>query len=146
MKAGGKGFTLIEMTIVVVVMGVLLSYALPKFHRTLEESRVDHAAAHLESLWTAQRLYWVKHRVFAPALGSLDDAGLLDAGFLRRLSDPRAPFTFRITAADAASFQAEAARAASRRWSGALVIDEQGRVSGHIIGSHGEVIDPRTPS
>ncbi len=61
------GHTLVELTVVMLVIGVLASFGVPRFVHSLEQSRVDMAATNLRAIWTAQRLYWLKHQTYAGA-------------------------------------------------------------------------------
>lgn len=47
------GFTLVELMIVIVVLGVLVTVALPNFHRTKRNAKIGRTAAELRSLSTA---------------------------------------------------------------------------------------------
>ena len=133
---------MLELTIVVVIMGVLISYAMPRFQKSFEQSRVDLATVNLETIWTAQRLYWAQNRVFASSVGSLEAAGLIDPSFVNSMASPRAPFQYTITSADATSFQAQAERINSSHWRGDLFVNEQGALSGQVEGTAGEVVTP----
>ncbi len=69
--AGTRGHTLVELTVVMIVIGVLASFGVPRFVHSLEQARVDMAATNLRAIWTAQRLYWLAHQTYAPDLNSL---------------------------------------------------------------------------
>ena len=137
-----KGFTLIELTVVMMVMGILLAYAAPLFQLAFEQSRVDLAAANLESLWTAERLYWAQNRTFATSVADLETAGLLDPSFINSMSSPRAAFAYSIATADATAFSATAQRQNSGHWSGTLAINEQGALTGSVSGTQAEIVVP----
>src|SRR4051794_8114871 len=66
-----RGHTLIELAVVMLVVGVLAATGIPRFMRSIEQSRVDMAASNLRAIWTAQRLYWLKHQTYAEHLESL---------------------------------------------------------------------------
>ena len=66
-----RGYTLVEMIVAVIVAGVLLSVGVPRFAQSLEQSRADVAGANLRSIWSAQRLYWLQNRTYAPDLPTL---------------------------------------------------------------------------
>ena len=66
--AGRRGYSLVEMIVAVIVAGVLLSIGVPRFQRSLEQSRADVAGANLRAIWSAQRLYWLQNRAFAADL------------------------------------------------------------------------------
>ena len=54
-----KGFTLIEMLVVIFIMGILSSIALPKYQRSVERARVSEAQTLLRSIFESQeRLLW----------------------------------------------------------------------------------------
>ncbi len=66
-----KGFTLIELIIVVVIIGILASIAIPKFGNTKEKAYVAGMKADLRNLVTAQEAYFSEYVTYASALGSL---------------------------------------------------------------------------
>src|SRR4029079_13605749 len=74
-----RGISLLELTIVTVIIGVLMTMSIPSFQRGLEQSRADLAEANLRSIWSAQRLYWIDNRTYATDLDTLGSAGLLDS-------------------------------------------------------------------
>ncbi|MBI4054628.1 MAG: prepilin-type N-terminal cleavage/methylation domain-containing protein [Elusimicrobia bacterium] len=52
----GEGFTLLELLIVVVVVGILAMLALPRYRQTLEASRAEAAAAQAELIASANQM------------------------------------------------------------------------------------------
>jgi prepilin-type N-terminal cleavage/methylation domain-containing protein len=137
--AARRGFTLVELMVVSVLVATLACLAVPLFERAVSQARVDEAAARLEALWTAQRLYWLQHGVYADSVDALARA--------RLLARPEAgrgglDLACTVTAADGAGFTAEAAPAAGSRWAGSLRIDEQGQVRGDLRASDGQVLAP----
>ena len=62
--SGTRGHTLVELTVVMFVMALLASIGVPRFVHSLEQARVDMAATNLRAIWTAQRLYWLKHQSY----------------------------------------------------------------------------------
>ena len=53
-----KGFTLIELLIVVVIIGILASIAIPKFANTKEKAHIASMKSDLHNLITAQEAYF----------------------------------------------------------------------------------------
>ena len=52
------GFTLVELMIVVAILGVLASIALPAFSRYVKKARTAEAPGHLNKMWTASVAYY----------------------------------------------------------------------------------------
>jgi Tfp pilus assembly protein PilE len=123
-----RGISLLELTIVTVIIGVLVTMSIPSFQRGLEQSRADLAAANLRSIWSAQRLYWIDNRTYAPDLDTLASAGLLDSAV-----SAQSNYEIEITSADATTFSATASRSSNARWNGTFTIDQSGVVTGSLI-------------
>ena len=71
-----SGFTLIELLIVVVIIGILATIALPKFNSTREEAFIASMVADLKNLANHQELYHADNYTYANDLASLDDLGI----------------------------------------------------------------------
>jgi Tfp pilus assembly protein PilE len=110
------------------VIGVLISMSAPTFHRSIEQSWADIAGANLRAIWSAQRLYWLENRAYTSNLAELESLGLLDPTIVSSTTH----YLYAVSSADASSFRATATRTGSVRWTGQLVIDESGVVSGAI--------------
>ena len=67
-----KGFTLIELIIVVVIIGILASIAIPKFGNTKEKAYVAGMKADLRNLVTAEEAYFAENVTYAAATTSLN--------------------------------------------------------------------------
>jgi prepilin-type N-terminal cleavage/methylation domain-containing protein len=122
------GFTLVELIVVMTVVAILSTIAVPSFRRTLERAKTDYAGANLESIWKAQQLFWLDTRTYATSLEQLAASGLIDPGLLATQSD----FTYTIQSASADTFSVLATRRGSRDWTGSLVLDQTGLVTGSI--------------
>ena len=71
-----KGFTLIELMIVVVIIGILAAIAVPKFHDVAENSRRSACRANMRTIASQQVIYIVRNSVYADNLGDLGLAGV----------------------------------------------------------------------
>jgi prepilin-type N-terminal cleavage/methylation domain-containing protein len=58
MKGARQGFTLVELVIVVVVIGILATIAIPKFSSTREKSFVAAVRSDLRNLASQQEIYF----------------------------------------------------------------------------------------
>ena len=66
-----KGFTLIELLIVVVIIGVLASIAIPKFANTKEKAYLTTMKSDLRNLVTAEESYFVDSIKYTSNLGTM---------------------------------------------------------------------------
>jgi prepilin-type N-terminal cleavage/methylation domain-containing protein len=61
---GRAGFTLIELLIVVVIIGILASIAIPKFAATKEKAYISKLKSDLRNLATAQEAYYYDNQSY----------------------------------------------------------------------------------
>lgn len=132
-----NGLTLIEVLVTGSILAVTLSYAVPRFHAAVEQTRVDLAGANLTVVWTAQRMYRLDNEVFATDLAVLVSAGLLDSGYSR---DPH--FSYAVVAATSDTLDVTATRVGSNTWSGTLHISELGELTGEVVSGEGRSLRP----
>jgi prepilin-type N-terminal cleavage/methylation domain-containing protein len=123
-----RGFSLLEVMVVLTMMGILISLSVPSFHRALEQSRADIAGANLRALWSAERLYWLEYRTYTADLSELQSLGLVDPTIVSAAT----PYLYAIHLADSTAFSATATRTGSERWSGEFAVDATGTVSGEV--------------
>jgi len=129
--AGTRGYTLVEMMIVLVVVGVLTSFGVPQFTRALEQSRADVAGANLRAIWTAERIYWLDNRSYTSTLQDLVNLNLLDPSIT---STSSTFYNYSVTAFDTATatFTVTAQRASNGSWSGSFTIAQDGSLGGAL--------------
>lgn len=65
------GFTLLELLVVVIIVGILATVALPQFGRMIRRSRVAEAENILGAVLTAELLYYQENNVFTAAYADL---------------------------------------------------------------------------
>jgi len=137
-RTSRRGFTLVELMVVVAVISVLVVMAVPSYQRALEQFRADIAAANLRAVWSAERLYWLDYQAYTADLAGLRTAGLVDPEILLSTTG----YAYTITSADNNSFQAAATRTGSAAGAGQYTIDETGTISGTVQAPGGAGITP----
>jgi len=64
MRRSNKGFTLIELMIVVVIVGILAALAIPRFMRSTTKAKQSEARGILKQVYTMQRAYFVEYETY----------------------------------------------------------------------------------
>ena len=67
-----RAFTLIELIVVIVVVGVLAGLAVPRFSNTIEKSRIAEAINILATLRDAQEVYKLENSAYTATVTNLD--------------------------------------------------------------------------
>ena len=67
-----KGFTLVEILIVVVILGILAAIVIPQFSDASTQSKLSSCRTTLQSLRSQIELYKIQHNDIAPALATFD--------------------------------------------------------------------------
>jgi type IV pilus assembly protein PilE len=107
MKLNRKsGFTLLEIIIVIIIVGVLASLALPRFFATVEFSRSTEALASLTALrQSVERCYLANS-------GTYDNCVIANLDLQDPGSSPNAHFTYSVLTPTATSYLLQATRGA----------------------------------
>jgi len=119
------GFTLLEIIIVIIIVGVLASLALPRFFKTMEFSRGNEALTHLGNIKRSlERCY-----LFESDYTVCDDFSILDIEDPSLLTNPH--FTYGIVS-DVTLFTVTATRNSADNGDGSstVTIDQSGNKSG----------------
>lgn len=66
-----KGFNLAELAVIIVIIGVLASFAVPRFRDTIERSKASEAFMFLEEVKASQERYHAREGKYADSLKSL---------------------------------------------------------------------------
>jgi prepilin-type N-terminal cleavage/methylation domain-containing protein len=67
-----KGFTLVELAVVIVIIGVLAALALPRFRDAVERSKAGESFKYLAAVKSAQERYVARKGAYASAVSLLD--------------------------------------------------------------------------
>ena len=66
------GFSLVELTIVVIILGVLATFAVPRFMRVVERTKASESFAYLAEIQSAQARYNAENGEYAQNVIDLD--------------------------------------------------------------------------
>jgi len=66
-----KGFTLIELMVVVIIVGILASVAVPIYRANIRKAMASEGAALLGSVLTAEKVYFAEHNTFTTTKSEL---------------------------------------------------------------------------
>ncbi len=67
-----KGFTLVELAVVIVIIGVLAAFGVPRFLKSVERSKAAEAFAYLSAVRAAQERYQAREGTYADDILKLD--------------------------------------------------------------------------
>lgn len=71
-KTVRAGFTLVELAVVIVIIGVLAAFAVPRFRASVERSKAAEAFNYLSSIQAAQERYHARQGIYAADITDLD--------------------------------------------------------------------------
>jgi prepilin-type N-terminal cleavage/methylation domain-containing protein len=91
-----KGFTLIELMIVVVIIGILAALAIPRFNQASARAKENTL---LKQIYTLQQTYYANAGAYAATYAQLQTVGYEAPGALRNYTAPAAPSPFPLTMA-----------------------------------------------
>jgi type IV pilus assembly protein PilE len=100
-----KAFTLTEILIVLVIIGILVLLALPNLMPLISKAKYTEAKLQLEHLHTLQKTYFFEHSKYS---SSLADVGFIQEELNSQSSNGKANYQIEIIEASSISFRASA--------------------------------------
>ena len=76
-----RGFSLIELMIVVAIITFLAAISMPSFMRFLAKAKRAEAYVNLSSLYAAEKAYWAEHGTYTTALSGAHSIGWQPEGY-----------------------------------------------------------------
>jgi prepilin-type N-terminal cleavage/methylation domain-containing protein len=67
-----RGFTLVELAVVIVIIGVLAAFGVPRFLKSVEKSKAAEAFGYLSAVRSAQERYQSQKGTYASSVTDLD--------------------------------------------------------------------------
>ncbi|MEK6563961.1 MAG: type II secretion system protein [Candidatus Omnitrophota bacterium] len=126
-RTAKNGFTIIELMVALIIIGVLVSLAIPGFSRTKERAFDKEARIGLDLIVAGEKMYRARIGVYYPSSGTVGESDIEDNLQLDLSSDA---WEYSITNAGAgASFNAVAARNGPASWSRQWLINATGDLS-----------------
>ena len=123
----GEGFPLLELMVVIIVIGILASLAIPRFIRTAERSRAAEALGQLGTIRGSMQRYYVYDQSYAGATLTNIDIDNPNSATVY----PNRLFSYTLSAA-ASTFTATATRNTTKGGDGSstVTINQDGTISG----------------
>lgn len=128
--ARASGFSLVELTITLTVIGVLATMSVPFYQRAIQQSRTNIAATNLRAIWAAQRIYWIEYQVYSSDLAILRLQGILDPNF--DAFDTTFSYGTPTSTDNFAQHFSVVATPKGGTWTGTYTLEETGAISGEI--------------
>jgi prepilin-type N-terminal cleavage/methylation domain-containing protein len=114
-----KGFTLVEVLIVVIIIGILAAIGIPQFAASIEKAKGGEARAGLGHIQTGEKVYYAENEYYSNNLSDLD------------ISLTQKYWSFSITTPTSTTYTATATRSGGTRAGQIITIYQSGNISGN---------------
>jgi prepilin-type N-terminal cleavage/methylation domain-containing protein len=114
-----KGFTLVEVLIVVIIIGILAAIGIPQFADSIEKAKGGEARAGLGHIQTAEKVYFAENEWYTNNTADLDIT----------LTDRY--WAFSISTPSSTTYTATATRSGGTRSGQTITMNEDGTIGGN---------------
>jgi len=116
-----KGFTLVEVLIVVIIIGILASIGIPQFAASIEKAKGGEARAGLGHIQTGEKVYFAENEFYT---SNILPGGDLDITLTQKY------WTFSVSTPSSTTYTATATRSGGTYSGQTLTMDQAGTISG----------------
>jgi len=120
-KYRSRGFTLVEVLIVVIIIGILASIGTPQFAASIEKAKGGEARAGMGHIQTGEKIYYAERETYTTNLSDLD------------INLTQTYWSFIITTPTPNSFIATATRLGGTCIGQTIIMDERSNLTGNWI-------------
>ena len=114
-----KGFTLVEVLIVVIIIGILSAIGIPQFAASIEKAKGGEARAGLGHLQTGEKVYYAENEYYTTNTADLD------------ITLTQKFWAFTIATPSSTTYTATATRSGGTYSGQTLTMDQAGTISGN---------------
>lgn len=116
-----RSFTLIELLIVVIIIGILATIVAPSFTKTMEKAKADQAKLYLKAIRTGEKIYYSNNSTYIACADALAIKSNLSAEVTTE------NYTFSVTSNTTDTFLATATRKTDSK---TITLDQDGTWGG----------------
>ena len=116
---GRKGFTLVEVLIVVIIIGILASIGIPQFAASIEKAKGGEARAGLGHIQTGEKVYYAENEFYTTVQEDLD------------ITLTNKYWAFSLATPTSTTYTATATRSGGTYSGQTLTMDQSGAISGN---------------